>query len=165
MKVQFDTSAIINLLKPDNGKRHDDFVGLVNQGQIEFVINHAVFDDGFGPNRVKIGHIRTTLVSNGSSPYGMTKYGQSRYGDPDGVCRKLIQGTLSTRPNSRRDAIHYATAHLGQVDYFVTDDKKLARRIKDRIEKPVKVVSLDEFFTIIESAAWNQKTPKAPPTG
>lgn len=147
MEIYLDTSAIINLLKPENEEFHDLILELLKEGLITLLISHGLYDDGFWQS---IEHLPKKLVPTGCFVIGYSRLNQARLGDPEGVYGELtkdIPDKIRNR-NAIWDAIHYATAHFERVDFFVTDDARLKRKINERIINPIDTIDLISFISI-----------------
>ncbi len=143
-RIYLDTCAYINLLKDDNRGFHDVLISLIKDSKFTLLFSHGLHDDGFWKS---IEHIPKTLVPTGCFVIGYSRLNLARLGDPDGVYTKLTKDIPNKKKNRNAvwDAIHYATAHFEKVDFFITDDVKLKRKIEERITNPIKTITLSEF--------------------
>ncbi len=150
IKVYLDTCAYINLLKPENRDLHDLFIRLINENKIELFISHGIHDDGFWQN---IEHIPKTMVPTGCFVCGYSRLKQARLGNPENVYTKLTRD-IPNRTRNRNavwDAIHYATAHFERLNFFVSDDSILKKKIEERIPNNIPTITLIEFKEKLES--------------
>lgn len=149
ISIYLDNSAIINLLK-DSQKELKNFIrNMIQNNELEILVSHGQKDDGFRKN---ISNFPTRRVSTGCFVIGYSRKGMARLGDPEGVYEALTKDLRDRSTNHRPvwDAIHYATAHIEKVNFFISDDKKLLIKINERIANPIRAIPLCELKESLE---------------
>ena len=102
MKIYFDTCTYINLLTKKNKNIFKLFIKLIKDNKIELIISHGIYDDGF---RKKINNIPKTEVPTGCFVLGYSRWGKSRFGDPEGIYHELTK-ELPDKSKNKIDAIN-----------------------------------------------------------
>ena len=141
--IYLDTCSWINLFDDQHQDLKQELTKSISDQEFEIIISHAVNDE----IKTNIEQMPKRRVAAGCFIVGYTRVGEGRLGDVTGAFGLLTQDIPDKKKNRNSvwDAIHFATAQFENVDFFVSDDEKLKRKIRERIKNHVPIISTDEL--------------------
>lgn len=146
-KIMLDTNQYDRLLAAPG--TYDRLLRLLSEGKIELLTTHIQRDEvmGVGDTEKKarlealLAHAR--LIPTRGATFDVSKFDLARFGnDEDQNLIEHIRGTAWER--NAKDALIAATASK-DADTFVTDDERLARRLKSYPSTQCEVIDFEEF--------------------
>ena len=146
-RIMLDTNEYDRLLAAP--ETYDRLLGLLSEGKIELLSTHVqrdeimAVDDAAKKVRLEALLAHARLIATQGAILDVSKVGLARLGnDEDHNLIEHVRGEAWQRKS--KDALIAATASK-DADALVTDDKRLARRLKNHPDTRCEVIDFEEF--------------------